>query len=642
MARPSLLGLCAGLPELLLKTPSAHCRLKDLREPPHRKDHTARVGARWLQSSMPVRLTVLAVVAGLASALCEEARLGRDGGDIDFGSAVSMSSNGELVLVGAPLDQLKGFWSGSASVFSLSGNTPLEPNLEATLLPIDGESYDRFGYSVSLSGNGERAVIGSPGTGDQIVDYSYEYGQVYYYTPGHLGSVHIFAWNGTDWVAEAKVLSPGPDSDNFGASVSIDTNGERLIVGAPLTRGTFHGYDAEGAAYVYAWVGANWILVSELFGGVPGTNFGHSVSFDENGERSLVGAVSSGGPTDPGPHGRAFVIRFAWTRTGVTVTQEAVLWSLAGQDFGWSTSMSWSGERAIVGAPGLSATRAGLAEIYAWTGTVWEREAVLDNDHNSRSFGQTVSLSGNGRRAIVCAPLDGAAYFYNWDGESWALATTFQPGVGPGVSFGASASQSLDAELTVIGAPPFGEHGAYILSTASPCLTSTESASASRSVSLSESPSPSATPSASATASLSSSPSSARDVIATASAPEPSSRAGAVVGAAVGSVAVVAVAVSIGFVWWQRSRGRKALSPSSARPSIYNARPAGPAAALETPVVVPVYPMLPAYHVPDAPPSYAAAMDLEPDRTPARPADGRQESYSQLPKEARPSAPPAI
>ena len=66
----------------------------------------------------------------------------------EFGASVSIS--GEYAVVGAPGNDDNGSSSGSAYVFKRSGTSWAQ---EAKLLPSDGATEDYFGVSVSISGN---------------------------------------------------------------------------------------------------------------------------------------------------------------------------------------------------------------------------------------------------------------------------------------------------------------------------------------------------------------------------------------------------------------------------------------------------------------------------------------------------------
>lgn len=75
-----------------------------------------------------------------------------------FGHSVSISDNGLFCAVGAYLDDDKGSGSGAVAIFKKNGATWEQTS---KLLPSDGTVSDRFGYSVSLSGDGKTCVGGA-------------------------------------------------------------------------------------------------------------------------------------------------------------------------------------------------------------------------------------------------------------------------------------------------------------------------------------------------------------------------------------------------------------------------------------------------------------------------------------------------
>ncbi|MCK9516995.1 MAG: FG-GAP repeat protein [Ottowia sp.] len=79
------------------------------------------------------------------------------GGDL-FGWSVAISAYGNTAIVGSYLDNDLGSASGSVYVFTRSGVTWTE---QAKLLASDGAANDNFGYSVTISGDGNTAIVGS-------------------------------------------------------------------------------------------------------------------------------------------------------------------------------------------------------------------------------------------------------------------------------------------------------------------------------------------------------------------------------------------------------------------------------------------------------------------------------------------------
>lgn len=133
-----------------------------------------------------------------------------------FGSSVSI--DGDVALIGVPLDDDKGSASGSVFLYigSLSGN--FSPLLKLTA--SDGATGDQFGFSVSV--NGDTAVVGS------FLDND---------VPNDSGSAYIFRSTGGkfNWSAQQKQKLTASDDaagDRFARSVSL--SGSTVLIGAYL------------------------------------------------------------------------------------------------------------------------------------------------------------------------------------------------------------------------------------------------------------------------------------------------------------------------------------------------------------------------------------------------------------------------
>ena len=122
------------------------------------------------------------------------------------------------------------------SFFITSDNTtaregacaPTEPEQIAKLLASDGAAYDNFGISVSLSADGNTAVIGA------YADDSYR------------GSAYVFTRSGSTWTERAKLTaSDGAANDQFGLSASISADGNTAVIGAQWDD------SGRGSAYVF-------------------------------------------------------------------------------------------------------------------------------------------------------------------------------------------------------------------------------------------------------------------------------------------------------------------------------------------------------------------------------------------------------
>jgi len=181
---------------------------------------------------------------GGASVPTEEATLlASDGaaGDL-LGFSVALSADGSRALVGASFDDTSGSVdAGIARVFVRSGSTWTE---EATLLASDGAAGDHLGWSVALSADGSRALVGA--------DADDTAGGV------DAGSARVFVRIGSTWTEEATLLaSDGATRDELGISVALSADGSRALVGA-FRDDTAGGAEA-GSALVFVRSGSTWL-----------------------------------------------------------------------------------------------------------------------------------------------------------------------------------------------------------------------------------------------------------------------------------------------------------------------------------------------------------------------------------------------
>ncbi|HJP00554.1 MAG TPA: FG-GAP repeat protein [Planctomycetota bacterium] len=182
-----------------------------------------------------------------------------------FGHSVSV--DGATAVVGSPYRDNWGL-PGSAYVFVRSGTTWIQ---EGKLIANDGAAGDRFGHSVSVSG--ETTLVGAPY--DDVNPMS------------DCGSAYVFGRSGTDWIQEYKFIgSDAGQADEIGYSVSLSH--DKAIVSAH--RSDDSSWFSTGAAYVFERNGANWAESAWLTASDSEAWdwFGFSVSV--SGDMAIVGA----------------------------------------------------------------------------------------------------------------------------------------------------------------------------------------------------------------------------------------------------------------------------------------------------------------------------------------------------------------
>src|SRR5439155_11979927 len=150
-----------------------------------------------------------------------------------FGSSVAVS--GDTVLVGATIESSKSTGvdgdqsdvsrpgAGAVYVFVRQGD---EWKQEAYLKASNTDKEDRFGASVSLSGN--TAVVGAPSeaSGATGIDGNENDNRA-----RDAGAAYVFVRNGTNWSQEAYLKASNAEAhDLFGKTG--DVSGGRVVVGA--------------------------------------------------------------------------------------------------------------------------------------------------------------------------------------------------------------------------------------------------------------------------------------------------------------------------------------------------------------------------------------------------------------------------
>lgn len=183
------------------------------------------------------------------------------------GYAVSLSSRGDHLAVGAINSQRNGDKSGAARVYKWTGAKWQQ--LGADILGND--HYDQLGSSVSLSANGARLAIGS---------FQGKY-------------VKVYRWLDGQWKQLGADIVGDSIGGKFGSSVSLSGDGRRLAIGD--WRHDDNGYSS-GQVKVYSWSGTDW---KQLLGDVNGKEkldyLGISTSVSRHGNRVAIGASGGGG-----------------------------------------------------------------------------------------------------------------------------------------------------------------------------------------------------------------------------------------------------------------------------------------------------------------------------------------------------------
>lgn len=352
-----------------------------------------------------------------------------------FGSVISLSEDGNTLITGSNrIDNGATVNVGRAYIFERSSGSPLWENT-ANLTSNDNADSDYYAYSVDISNDGTRLVVGAPLEGD---------GHLYIYEK--LGG-------SPDWENVARIPHPGGggSSPNFGKGVTISGDGNYIGVAASR-------YDDPisdtGAAWVFQRTGGSplWELQTKLTREDLGTTSRlgdeyQDIAMNYSGDIFVCGAAQ---------HASGNGIVQIYRRSGSTwLTGSEVIKinpPTSGEGFGYAVTISNSGNWIMIST--------GNGKVYTYEATSgspfnnWSLQQTITGTVNT--FGiDAVSISpdGNiltiGERSINSN--HGAVHVYERSGSTYSLSYTID-GEDSTLFFGSSVSCSNNGTTIAGGA----------------------------------------------------------------------------------------------------------------------------------------------------------------------------------------------
>lgn len=322
-----------------------------------------------------------------------------------FGNSIDLSADGNRLVVGsysedndarginasfpAASDASGQPDSGAVYVYRYNGSQWTED----AYIKASNVHHAWFGRSVGLSGDGARLVVGAMQEDNDATGVSATF-------PGvgdtsnrpNSGAAYVYYRDGTGWTEEAYIkASNAKQLALFGASVSLDNDGDVLAVGAkdeetnlvgvhqqPSSGTSPNRYDS-GAVYLYARIGSSWSEQAFIKAGNAdnGDHFGIGVRLSGDGqwlavvakEESSVatGVHGSSSPQDnnsAGGSGAAYIYRHnnsLWTEQAYVKPSNT---RIGDGGFGYhsqpSIDLSADGERLVVGMWAQSGLTTGI------------------------------------------------------------------------------------------------------------------------------------------------------------------------------------------------------------------------------------------------------------------------------------------
>lgn len=244
-----------------------------------------------------------------------------DASSSEFGSAVDLSGDGLVIVIGASKNDGSASNAGQVKVFQWGATDWIQKGTS-----IDGDaSSDALGYAVSISASGNSFAVGAPLNSGLNVNG---------------GQVKVYEWNTTSWVLKGSILYGESYYDRFGGAVSLTGDGNTLAVGAFMNSGA--GTDA-GHVRVFEWSGTDWTQKgTDIDGEAADDNSGNAVSISNNGNRVAIGAKGNDGTF--GSNAVAGQVRvYSWNGSA---------WNQVGDDIDGESGSDYFGQSVAISADG--------------------------------------------------------------------------------------------------------------------------------------------------------------------------------------------------------------------------------------------------------------------------------------------------
>jgi len=342
----------------------------------------------------------------------------------DFGKSVSLSDDGNVLVIGVPGDDSYATDAGIIYIYKWIGDWTLY--MDGITGSITNED---LGYHTSISGDGKRIVLAPGYTGVLSNPNGIVSVRVYEDSiTDKAGSALIFKKELTNFTSIVK-LTPDETisaNDRFGNPVAID--GNYAIIGSYLYDTS--GYIDTGTVYIAKYENSSWSIIQKIvstLSNLDNTEFGCSLGL--SGDYAVIGErngdivdYNENSYTDAG------VIN-VYKRDDTTWINQARLTASDASDndtFGYSVAID--GEYIVAGAiyADLVYNNEGLGYIFKRNGTSWTEEAKLTISTSTEAdyLGASCAISGN--YAVIGMigsdnkyDNDGSVYVFLRDGSDW-------------------------------------------------------------------------------------------------------------------------------------------------------------------------------------------------------------------------------
>jgi hypothetical protein len=347
------------------------------------------------------------------------------------GFSVSLNNDGNIVAIGARLNDGNGSNSGHTRVYKYDSYDDRWIRLGQD---IDGDGSNvSSGTAVSLNSSGNNVAILSTSStsiykyndiswvrmdvpitsasGNSAVSLN-SIGNIVAIcntiTNSNRGDIRVYKFNDISWVPLGQTLIGEEQFKLFGFSISLNAAGNIVAAGAR----------DGGYVKIYSYNDISWVPIGQtLIEEAVSDRFGFSVSLNDTGNIIAIGAPNNDGNGANTGHVRVYkydTIDFLWKPLGLDIDGLA-------SELGFGSSVSLNSIGNIV-AIGGSIKPYGYTKVYYYNDITWEPmgitisgEATGDTDNAAQASGaysgHSVSLNSTGNIVAIGAPLnDGDGY----------------------------------------------------------------------------------------------------------------------------------------------------------------------------------------------------------------------------------------
>lgn len=357
-----------------------------------------------------------------------------------FGTSVAINNNGNIIVVGAPLNDDNGNHSGQVKVFKEEANLWQQLGND-----INGDlSGDQLGSIVSINNDGNIIAVGIPHASEtstsnrgKVEVYKYKdnewiqlgtdiiglslsdnYGSnldlngkgdllvVSGKDLANEGHVETYKFINNSWIKLGGSLLGEARTDHFGTSISLNDSGNILAVGATHNNGD--NQSLIGNARIYRNNGTDWIQIGEdIDGNEDSDRLGYSIDLNNEGTIVAVGITKNNEKDVISGQVKIFKnVGEQWVQLGQSINGDNY-----GDELGSALCLNNEGNVIAVGSLEKSGnvTKAGYVKIFKYTNNEWAQlDQKINGTNNGDQFGTSISLNGKGTRVVLGAPYNRA------------------------------------------------------------------------------------------------------------------------------------------------------------------------------------------------------------------------------------------